>query len=57
MTIGWGQILLIFIVGFLLFGNFPKKVEEIARGLRLARKEWEKKDKDEEEGEGSVKKK
>ena len=29
LTIGWKQILLILIVGFLLFGNLPKRYKEL----------------------------
>lgn len=34
MTIGFGQIVLIFIVVILLFGNFSNIVKEIAQGIR-----------------------
>lgn len=29
LTIGWKQIILILVVGFLLFGNFPKRQKEL----------------------------
>jgi Sec-independent protein translocase protein TatA len=34
MTIGFGQILLIFIIVILLFGNFSNILKEIAQGIR-----------------------
>jgi Sec-independent protein translocase protein TatA len=42
MNLSFSQIILILIVGFLLFGNLPQKLQEIAKGLRLAKKELEK---------------
>jgi len=35
MTIGFGQIVLILIVGILLFGNFSSVLKEIAQGIKI----------------------
>jgi len=34
MTIGFGQIILIFVVGALLFGNFSNVLKEVAQGIK-----------------------
>jgi len=34
MTIGFSQIVLIFIVGALLFGNFSDILKEVAQGIK-----------------------
>jgi len=34
MTIGFGQIILVFIVGALLFGNFSNVLKEVAQGIK-----------------------
>jgi Sec-independent protein translocase protein TatA len=34
MTIGFGQIVLIFIIVVLLFGNFSNILKEIAQGIK-----------------------
>jgi Sec-independent protein translocase protein TatA len=34
MTIGFGQIILILIVGVLLFGNFSNILKDIAQGIK-----------------------
>ena len=39
MNIGFIQILFIILVGFLLFGNFPAKVKELAQGFKILKKE------------------
>lgn len=40
MNLGFTQIILILLVGFLLFGNFPAKVQELAKGFKTLKKEF-----------------
>lgn len=40
--ISFSQILLVVLVGFLLFGNLPKKVQEISKAIKVAKKEFSK---------------
>jgi Sec-independent protein translocase protein TatA len=44
MNIGFTQIVLVLLVGFLLFGNVPKKVEELSKVISTWRREEKKKD-------------
>ena len=37
MNLGVTQILLILVVGFLLFGDIPKRVEELKRCIEMVR--------------------
>ena len=36
--IGFTQLLLVILVGFLLFGDLPKKVEEFSKAAKLIKK-------------------
>lgn len=37
LTIGWKQFLLILVIGFLLFGNFPKQYENLKAFLKSSK--------------------
>ena len=39
MNISFGQVLVILIVGFLLFGNLPKKFEEWTKTAKIMKKD------------------
>lgn len=41
MRFGILQVFLILFVGFLLFGNIPKKFSELSSGMELLKKKWE----------------
>lgn len=49
MNLGFTQILLILLVGFLLFGNFPAKVQQLAQGLKILRRELKEDEKEKSE--------
>lgn len=37
MNLSATQIVLIMVVGFILFGNIPKRIEEIKKGIELVK--------------------
>ncbi|MEM6378962.1 MAG: hypothetical protein AAF705_12155 [Bacteroidota bacterium] len=48
MNLGFGQIILILIVGFLLFSDLPSKSEELAKAFKTIRKSLSDQEKDQE---------
>lgn len=39
MSLGFGQIIVILFVGFILFGNLPQRIKDLGKGLQNLKKE------------------